>query len=173
MIFKTNPKKDAFYDIEEQNKLEYTSELFVSKKYYRRSKQSSSQRNLAFILVLLSGVLFALAYFGIYFTISEKINNSTYINGIGVYGFILGAFSIFSSCAFFFISFNMSYTDYQKAEYDFYYDYYLHEYTSRNCSQLPINNPNGSNPTLINNPAFKSAESEVAVTKSQEQSTQE
>ncbi|WP_214764576.1 hypothetical protein [Exiguobacterium sp. s141] len=117
-MFTVNPKEDAMKDAFRQGTVRNTLGNFNSKKYYLKNKALSNLRKWALVLALLCYALFFTVSISMY--VSENVAFDW-----GIFGVLLGTFSILISSAFFFISFSMQYSEHQKEEYDFYFDYYL------------------------------------------------
>jgi len=126
-FFCVDPKKDAKIDVqlyrkEKEKKKKNPSPANISKdfkddpnskKYYSKNKAANIMRILAFVMVAVGFSLLSVVIF----------NQSTDAN----LGIVLGGYSILLTAVVFFVSFNMSYTEHQKEEYDFYYDKFLKE----------------------------------------------
>lgn len=117
-----NPTRDAEIDCELEKEL--LDELHLSKKYFTKNKDLMNFRYLALIFVILAFLLFLFLMIGLYFGKIPSSNRT--ILGVpldgNTIGIFLGAFSLLVTSVFFFVAFRFSYTEYQKREYDSYYE---------------------------------------------------
>jgi len=130
--FIVDPKEDAEKDVElyKKQKEERNNptanipkdfeDSLNSKKYYSKNKAAKIMRILSLAMV---GVGFLLLLV-VTFTQSTDAN----------LGIVLGVYSILFTSVTFFVSFNMSYTEHQKEEYDFYYIKFLEEIETKDST---------------------------------------